>query len=89
MQDASLEVESNIVSSHKIKGKMDRKKQSSDPLGPSSSENKIEKMAKMLDNLTAKMSKLKDRGQQPARGKGTNDFVLINPNIFPYRRNNR
>ena len=67
---------------------MDRKKQYSNPLGPSSSENKIQKMAKMLDSLTAKMSKLKDRGQLPLRGKGKNDFAPRNPNIFPYRRNN-
>ena len=60
MQDVSLEVESNIVASQRVKGKMDRKKKSSDPLGASSSENKIEKMAKMLDNLTVEMSRLKD-----------------------------
>ena len=52
MQDVALEVEPNIVASQKIKGKLDKKKQSSDPLGPSSSENKMEKMAKMLDSLT-------------------------------------
>ena len=63
MQDASLEVESNIVASQKLKGKVERRKQSSDPLGPSSSENKMEKMDNMLENLTADMSKLKDRGQ--------------------------
>ena len=60
MQDVALEVESNIVAYQKIKGKVDRRKQSSDPLGPSSSENKMEKMAKMLDSLTTEMSKLKD-----------------------------
>ena len=53
MQDASLEVESNIVASQKVKGKIDRKKQPTDPLRASSSENKIDKMAKLLDNLTA------------------------------------
>ena len=60
MQDDALEVESNIIASQKIKGKEDKKKQSSNPLGPSSSENKMEKMAKILDNLTAEMSTLKD-----------------------------
>ena len=87
MQDVALEVESNIVASHKIKGKVDRRKQSSNPLGPSSLENKMEKMAKMLDNLTVEMSKLKYWGQLPIRGKGSNDFSPKNPNIFPYRRN--
>ena len=62
MQDAALEVEYNIVASQKVKGKIDRKKQPVDPLWASSSENTIDKMTKLLDNLTAKMSKLKDRG---------------------------
>ena len=45
-QDASLEFESNIVASRKVKGKIDRKKQPSDPLGASLSEKKMEKMEK-------------------------------------------
>ena len=88
MQDFALEVESNIVASQKVKGKMDRKKQSSDPLGPSSSDNKMEKMAKMLDSLTVEMYRMKDRGKIPIRGKGPNYFAPGNPNFFPYRRNN-
>ena len=36
MQDVSLEVESNIVVSQKVKGKIDRKKQPADPIGASS-----------------------------------------------------
>ena len=75
MQDAALEVESNIVASQKLKGKMDRKKQYSDPSSPSSLETKMQKMAKMLDSLTAEMSKLKDRGQLPVRGKGPDDLL--------------
>ena len=51
MQDATLEVESNIVASQKVKGKIDRKKQPADPIGASSSEKKIDKMTKLLDNL--------------------------------------
>ena len=62
MQDAALEVESNIVASQKVKGNIDRKKQIADPLGASSLENKIEKMTKLLDNLTTEMSKLKEQG---------------------------
>ena len=88
MQDVALEVESNIVASQKVEGKMDRKKQPTDPLGASSSENKIEKMAKMLDSLIAEMSRLKDRGEIPVRGKGPNDFAPRNTNFVPYRRNN-
>ena len=45
-------------------------------------------MAKMLDSLTAKMSRLKDQGKIPVRGKGRNDFANRNPNFVPYRRNN-
>ena len=37
---------------------MDRKKQPSNPLGDSLSENKMEKMAKIFDSLTAEMWKL-------------------------------
>ena len=51
-----------MVASQKVKEKIDRKKQLADPLGASSSENKIDKMTKLLDNLTVEMSKLKDRG---------------------------
>ena len=67
---------------------IDRKKQPTNPLGAFSSENKIDKMAKLLDNMTAEMSRLKDRGQIPVRGKGPSDFVLRNPNFVPYRRDN-
>ena len=45
-------------------------------------------MTKLLDNLTAEMSKLKDWEQIPARGKGPSDFVPRNPNFVPYRRGN-
>ena len=88
MQDAAIEVESNIVASQKVKGKIDKKKQLADPIGASSSENKIDKMTKLLDNLTAEMSKLKDQGHLPMRGKGPSDFAPRNPNFIPYRRGN-
>ena len=48
----------------------------------------MEKMPKMLDSLIVEISKLKDRGKLPVRGKGTNEFAPRNPNIFPYIRNN-
>jgi hypothetical protein len=87
MQDAALEVESNIMESQKLKEKVERNKFSVEP--PSSSNTKMENMAKMLDNLTSEMSKLKIQSQQPARIKEPNDFVPRNPNAFPYRRNNQ
>ena len=43
MQDATLEVESKILASQKVKGKIDKKKHPVDPIGASSSKNKIEK----------------------------------------------
>ena len=89
MQDATLEVESNIVASKKVKGKFDKKKQPSYPLGASSLENKMEKMAKMLHNLTTEMSRLKEQGKMLVRGKGPNDFANRNPNFFPYKRKNQ
>jgi uncharacterized protein YajQ (UPF0234 family) len=57
MQDAALEVESNIMASQKLKRKVERNNFSIEP--PSSSNTKMENMAKMLDNLTSEMSKLK------------------------------
>jgi hypothetical protein len=86
MQDASLEVESNIIASQKLKGRDEKKKfvvESS-----SSSNGKMEKMAKLLDSLTSEMSKLKVQNQPPARAKEPNSFSPINPNAFPYKRNN-
>ena len=59
MQDVSLEVESNILASQKVKGKMDKKKQRVDPIGASLSQKKIDQMTKILDNLTVEISKLK------------------------------
>jgi hypothetical protein len=87
MQDVSLEVESKIMASQKLKGKFERKKLSADP--PSSSNTKMEKMTKMLDRLTSKMSKLKIQSQQPVRIKEPNAYAPMNPNAFPYRRKNQ
>ena len=45
-------------------------------------------MTKLLDNLTIEMSKLKDQGHLPVRGKGPSDFAPRNPNFVLYRRGN-
>jgi hypothetical protein len=81
MQDVALEVESNIMASQKLKEKVERKKFYVEP--PSSSNRKMENMAKMLDNLTSEMSKLKIQNQQLTRTKEPNAFVPRNPNYFP------
>jgi hypothetical protein len=86
MQDAALEVESNITASQKLKRRAEKKKFVVEPSSSSSSQ--MEKMAKMLDSLTSEMSKLKVQNQQPARAKEPNTFAPRNPNVFPYRRNN-
>jgi hypothetical protein len=86
MQDAALEVESNISASQKLKGRDDKKKAVVEP--SSSANSKMEKMAKMLESLTSEMSKLKIQNQQPAKAKEPNTFAPRNPNVFPYRRNN-
>ena len=88
MQDVVLEVESNILASQKVKGRIDRKKQPADYSGASASKNKIDKMTKLLDNLTVEMSKLKDQRHLPMRAKGPSDFAPRNPNFVPYRRGN-
>jgi ribonuclease HI len=86
MQDATLEVESNITASQKLKGRAEKKKSVVD--SSSSSNSQMEKMAEMLDNLTSEMSKLKVQNQPPAKEKESNTFSPRNPNAFPYRRNN-
>jgi hypothetical protein len=86
MQDAALEVESNITASQKLKGRTEKKKSVVD--SSSSSNSQMEKMAKMLDSLTSEMSKLKVQNQPPAKAKESNTFAPRNPNAFPYRRNN-
>jgi hypothetical protein len=87
MQDAALEVESNITASQKLKGRAKTKKSVVD--SPSSSSNsQMEKMAKMLDTLTSEMSKLKIQNQTPARAKDPGNLAPRNPNAFQYRRNN-
>jgi ribonuclease HI len=87
MQDAALEVESNITASQKLKGRAEKKKSVVES-SSSSSNSQMEKMAKMLDSLTSEMSKLKVQNQPPAKAKESNTFAPRNPNAFPYRRNN-
>ena len=60
MQDAVLEVESNIMAAEKLKGHADRRRQRGEASSSSSSsEPKIDKMTKMIESLAAEISKLK------------------------------
>ena len=83
MQDAALDVESNIMAIEKLKGNADRRRQRGEPL--SSSDPKIDKMAKMIESLASEVSKLKVE-QHSEKGRVPNTFTPPNPN--PYRREN-
>jgi len=85
MQDAALEVESNIMATEKLKGNVDRRRKrgkSSSSLNP-----KIDKMTKMIESLASEISKLKVE-QHPRKGRVHNTFTPTNPNPNPYRRAN-
>jgi hypothetical protein len=53
MQDVSLEVESNILATHKLKGNIDRKRQKEEASSSSIPNPKIDKLDKMLESLTS------------------------------------
>jgi hypothetical protein len=55
----SLEVESNILASQKIKGNFDRRRPRNEASSSSSVDPKFDKMAKMLESLTSEISKIK------------------------------
>jgi hypothetical protein len=91
MQDAALEVESNILASQKRKGDSDRRRPKNEASSSSSADPKLDKMAKMLESLTSEISKLKIENKQPVKGRGTYDSAGRNPNQNPnnFRRNNQ
>jgi hypothetical protein len=59
MKDVALEVESNILAAHKLKGSVDMKRKKEEASSLSIPNPKIKKLAKMLESLTLEMSKLK------------------------------
>jgi len=61
MQDAALEVESNIMAAKKLKGQADGRWQrgQASTSSTSSSEPRLDKMTKMIESLAAEISKLK------------------------------
>ena len=87
MQDAALEVESNIMVVEKLKTHADRRRQRGEASSSSasSSEPKLDKMTKMIESLATEISKLK---VEQNAGKATlpNTFTPRNPN--PFRRAN-
>jgi hypothetical protein len=91
MQDAALEVESNILASQKRKGESDRRRSKNEASSSSHADPKLDKMAKMLESLTSEISKLKIENKQPVKGRSTYDPAGRNPNLNPnsFRRNNQ
>jgi hypothetical protein len=71
MQDAAIEVESNILATDKLKSRSERdKKKQKEELSSSSnstSDSKMDEMAKMLKTLTSEMARLKIEQKQPNR----------------------
>jgi hypothetical protein len=91
MQDFSLEVESNILVAHKLKGNTDRRQPRDEASSSSNTNPKLGKTAKMLESLTSEISKLKIENKQPVKGRGTYDYTNRNSNHNPnnFRRNNQ
>lgn len=83
MQDAVLEVESNIMAAKKLKSHADRRRQrgKASSSTASSSDTKLDKMTRMIESLSAKISKLEvEQNSGKTRLPGT--FAPRNPNPF-------
>ena len=86
-QDATLEVESNIMAAEKLKSHADRRRQRGEASSSStsSSEPKLDEMPKMIESLAAEISKLKVE-QSSGKARFQNTFAPKNQN--PFRRAN-
>jgi hypothetical protein len=101
MQDAAIEVESNILAADKLKSRNDRERKKQKEELPSSSnstsDSKMDEMAKMLKTLTSEMARLKIEQKQPNRPvpeggyRNPNQFRRPNnvPQILPRERKNQ
>ena len=86
MQDAALEVESNIMATEKLRSHADRRRQRSEDSSSSlSSEPKLDKMTKMIESLAAEISKLK---VEQSFGKAMLPSTFAPINLNPFRRAN-
>ena len=81
MQDATLEVESNIMVAEKLKSHDDRRRQRGQASYSSASysEPKLDKMTKMIESLAAEISKLKVE-QSSGKARFQKTFAPRNPN---------
>jgi len=85
MQDATLEVESNIMAAEKLKSHTDRRRQRGEASSSSapSSDTKLDKMTRMIESLSAKISKLEvEQNSGKTRLPGT----FASRNLNPFRR---
>jgi hypothetical protein len=101
MQDATIEVESNILAAHKLKSRSDRDRKKQKEEFPSSSNSasdiKMDEMTKMLKTLTSEMARLNMEQKYPNRPaqeggyKNPNQFRRPNnvPQILPRERKNQ
>jgi ribonuclease HI len=101
MQEAAIEVESNILAADKLKSRGDRDRKKKKEEMPSSSnttsDSKIDEMDKMLKALTSEMERLKMEQKQPSRPaqeggyRNQNQFRRPNnaPQILPRERKNQ
>jgi len=87
MQDAALEVESNIMAAEKLKSQANRRRQRNQASTSStlSSKPKLDKITKMIESLAAEISKLKVE-QNSGKTRQHNTFLPRNPN--PFKREN-
>jgi len=87
MQEATLEVESNIMVAEKLKIQVHRRRMRGETSSShaSTSEPKLDKMTKMIESLATEISKLKVE-QASGKTRQQNTFVPRNPN--PFRKAN-
>ena len=69
MQDAALEVESNIIASDKLRGKRDRRKNNAEASTSDSHvvHSQVYELTKLVKSLSTEIEKLKSEGRQPYR----------------------
>jgi hypothetical protein len=83
MQEATIEVQSNILASNKLKTRFDEEKKKHREDAPTSSnpatyDPQLEEMTKMLKDLTSEIAKLKWESKQNfSRGREKGEMMMI------------
>jgi hypothetical protein len=99
MQDVSLEVESNIIASDKLRGKSDRDRRKNRAESSTSNSlvvhSQVDELTKLVKSLSTEIEKLKSEGRQPYRNaqntENRGNFLRPNnaPQILPRDPRNR